>query len=127
MALPLIAARKAFHDHTATGKLKADITPTTPSGCHCSYMRCCGRSECMVRPYSMRDWPTAKSAMSIISCTSPSPSALILPFSKATKLPSSSLYLRNSSPISRTASPRFGAGTCRQAAAAATAALITCS
>ena len=29
----------------------------------------------------MRDWPTAKSAMSIISCTSPSPSALILPFS----------------------------------------------
>ena len=27
----------------------------------------------------MRDWPTAKSQMSIISCTSPSPSARILP------------------------------------------------
>src|SRR5580704_19182972 len=63
--LPAIAARKAFQDQTATGKLNAEITPTTPSGCHCSYMRCCGRSECMVSPYSMRDWPTAKSAISI--------------------------------------------------------------
>ena len=40
----------AFQAHTATGKLKAEMMPTTPSGCHCSYMRCCGRSECMVRP-----------------------------------------------------------------------------
>jgi len=127
VALPLIAARNAFQDHTATGKLNADITPTTPSGCHCSYMRCWGRSECMVRPYSMRDWPTAKSAISIISWTSPTPSALILPFSRDTRLPSASLYLRSSSPMSRTASPRFGAGTSRQAAAAATAAAITSS
>ncbi|EKD72710.1 MAG: hypothetical protein ACD_45C00607G0004 [uncultured bacterium] len=37
--LPQIAARKAFHAQTATGKLNAEITPTTPSGCHCSYMR----------------------------------------------------------------------------------------
>ena len=41
VALPVMAARNAFQDHTATGKLKAEITPTTPSGCHCSYMRCC--------------------------------------------------------------------------------------
>src|ERR1700693_2087213 len=61
----------------------------------------------MVRPYSMRDCPTAKSAISIISWTSPSPSALILPFSIDTRLPSASLYLRSSSPMSRTASPRF--------------------
>ena len=54
-ALPAIAARNAFHDHTATGKLNAEITPTTPSGCHCSYMRCWARSECMVLPYNMRD------------------------------------------------------------------------
>ena len=47
---PQIAARNAFHAHTATGKLNARMIPTTPSGCHCSYMRCCGRSECMVRP-----------------------------------------------------------------------------
>ena len=39
VTLPQIAARNAFHDHTATGKLKALITPTTPSGCHCSNMR----------------------------------------------------------------------------------------
>ena len=48
----------------------------------------------------MRDWPTAKSAMSIISCTSPSPSAMILPFSSETRLPSSSLWSRSSSPSS---------------------------
>src|SRR3546814_8809074 len=30
----------AFHDQTATGKLKAEMMPTSPRGCHCSYMRC---------------------------------------------------------------------------------------
>ena len=39
-----------FQDQTATGKLKAEMMPTTPSGCHCSNMRCWGRSECMLRP-----------------------------------------------------------------------------
>ncbi len=47
---PHTAAIMAFHDHTATGKLKALITPTIPSGCHCSYMRWPGRSLCMVSP-----------------------------------------------------------------------------
>ncbi len=32
-ALPQMAARNAFHDHTATGKLNAEMMPTTPSGC----------------------------------------------------------------------------------------------
>ena len=39
-----------FQDHTATGKLKAVMTPTGPSGCHCSYIRWRGRSETIVRP-----------------------------------------------------------------------------
>ncbi len=47
---PHTAAMAAFQLHTATGKLNALITPTTPSGCHCSIMRWSGRSECMVRP-----------------------------------------------------------------------------
>jgi hypothetical protein len=64
-------------------------------------------------PYSMRLWPTAKSAMSIISCTSPSPSGLILPISSATSEPSASLCLRSAS-RRRTASPRRGAGVVRQ-------------
>src|SRR5437764_268289 len=50
VALPRMAARQAFQDHTATGKLRAEMTPTTPSGCHCSDMRCFGRSECMLSP-----------------------------------------------------------------------------
>ena len=39
VASPQTAASAAFHDQTATGKLKALITATTPSGCHCSISR----------------------------------------------------------------------------------------
>ena len=47
---PHTAASAAFQDHTATGKLNAVMTPTGPSGCHCSIIRCAGRSEAIVRP-----------------------------------------------------------------------------
>ncbi|MNV76688.1 hypothetical protein D3C71_1700580 [compost metagenome] len=36
--LPATRARAVFQAHTATGKLKALITPTTPSGCQVSRM-----------------------------------------------------------------------------------------
>ncbi|MNE67915.1 hypothetical protein D3C80_1635500 [compost metagenome] len=48
--LPQTSASAVFHDHTATGKLNALITPTTPSGCQVSRMWWPGRSEAMVRP-----------------------------------------------------------------------------
>ena len=48
--LPHTSARAVFHDQTATGKLKAEITPTTPSGCQLSIMRWPARSVAMVRP-----------------------------------------------------------------------------
>ena len=41
-ASPQTKASAAFHDHTATGKLKAEMTPTTPTGCQVSIMRCDG-------------------------------------------------------------------------------------
>ena len=47
---PQTSASAAFHDHTATGKLNAEMTPTTPSGCQVSIMRCSARSVAMVRP-----------------------------------------------------------------------------
>ena len=47
---PHTSAIAAFQDHTATGKLKAVITPTTPSGCQVSISRWPGRSEAIVRP-----------------------------------------------------------------------------
>ncbi len=50
VASPQTAASALFHAQTATGKLNAVTMPTTPSGCHCSIMRCWGRSEAMVRP-----------------------------------------------------------------------------
>ena len=49
-ASPQTAATIAFHAHTAFGKLNAVMQPITPSGCHCSYMRWPGRSECIERP-----------------------------------------------------------------------------
>ena len=36
---PQTKARQAFHAQTATGKLNAEITPTTPSGCQVSIIR----------------------------------------------------------------------------------------
>ncbi len=50
VVLPQMAAINAFQLQTATGKLKALITPTIPRGCHCSYIRCSTRSECIVFP-----------------------------------------------------------------------------
>jgi len=47
---PHTTASAKFHAQTATGKLNALMTPTTPSGCHVSLMRCPGRSEAIVRP-----------------------------------------------------------------------------
>ena len=47
---PQTAATAAFHDQTAIGKLKAVMTATGPSGCHCSNIRWPGRSEAMVSP-----------------------------------------------------------------------------
>ncbi len=116
---PQTSASAAFQAQTATGKLKAETTPTTPSGCQVSIMRCCGRSVAMVSPCSWRDSPTAKSQMSIISCTSPSPSETILPASSVTSRPRSARAARSSSPSRRTSSPRRGAGTTRQARNAA--------
>ncbi|MNP11357.1 hypothetical protein D3C76_1035400 [compost metagenome] len=50
--LPQTSASVAFQAQTATGKLNALITPTTPSGCQVSRMWWPGRSEAMVRPYN---------------------------------------------------------------------------
>jgi hypothetical protein len=49
-ASPQTSASAAFQLQTATGKLKAEITPTTPSGCQVSIIRWLGRSVAIVRP-----------------------------------------------------------------------------
>ncbi len=118
---PQISASAAFHAHTATGKLNAEMTPTTPSGCQVSIIRCSPRSLGRVRPPTWRASPTAKSQMSIISWTSPAPSLLILPASIVTSRARSSLAARSTSPNRRTSSPRRGAGTSRHAVNAAAA------
>ena len=50
MLSPHTAASAHPHPGTATGKLKAEMMPTMPSGCHCSVRRCCFRSECIWLP-----------------------------------------------------------------------------
>ena len=128
--LPQTSASAAFQAQTATGKLKAVMTAVTPAGCQVSIIRWPGRSEAIVSPCSWRERPTAKSQMSIISCTSPIASAGILPASSVTRVARSSLALRSSSPSRRTSSPRLGAGTSRhwtKAAEAAASAVSTAS
>ncbi len=49
---PETRASAAFHDHTATGKLNAEITAHGPIGCHVSISRWPGRSLAIVSPYS---------------------------------------------------------------------------
>ncbi len=122
---PHTSAIAVFQDHTATGKLKAVITPTTPSGCQVSISRWPGRSEGMVRPYSCRDRPTAKSQTSIISCTSPAASERILPASMETRSARSCLCARSSSPRRRTSCPRTGAGVSRHTRRKASSAAVT--
>ena len=78
---PQIQAKAVFQAQTATGKLKAEMIPTTPIECHCSLITWPGRSEGIVCPFNWRDKPTAKSQMSIISWTSPYPSCKDLPIS----------------------------------------------
>ena len=111
---PQTSAIAVFQDQIATGKLNAVITATTPSGCQVSMRRCPGRSDGMVRPYSCRDSPTAKSQMSIISWTSPSASEPILPASRVTSAARSARCWDSSSPNRFTSAPRAGAGTARQ-------------
>ncbi len=118
---PQTSATAVFHDHTATGKLKALITPTTPIGCHVSIRRWPGRSDGMVRPPTCRESPTAKSQMSIISWTSPRASLVILPASMVTSSARSALCSVSSSPRRLTTWPRTGAGTERHVVKASAA------
>jgi hypothetical protein len=49
-ASPHTSASIEFQAHTATGKLKAVMIPTVPSGCHCSRIVWPARSECIESP-----------------------------------------------------------------------------
>ena len=85
------SATAVFHAQTATGKLNALMTPTTPSGCHVSISRWPGRSTASCGRRAGGDSPTAKSQMSIISWTSPRASLVILPASMVTSSARSAL------------------------------------
>ena len=59
---PQTKASAAFQDQTATGKLKAEITPQTPSGCQVSIMRWSGRSVAMVSAVELARQPDGEVA-----------------------------------------------------------------
>jgi len=64
---PQIRASATFHPLTATGKLKAVITPTFPIGFHYSIIKCEGLSLGRTLPSMVLDIPTAMSQISIYS------------------------------------------------------------
>ena len=127
MVSPQAKATAVFQDHTAAGKLKAVMSPITPSGCQVSINRWPGRSDGIVRPSSWRDSPTAKSQMSMVSCTSPRASEMIFPASIETSSATSALCSLSSSPRRLTSAPRTGAGTERHSRNARRAAAIASS
>ncbi len=59
---PQTRATAVFQAQTAAGKLNAEMTATTPRGCHVSISRCPGRSDGIVRPSSWRDRPDGEVA-----------------------------------------------------------------
>jgi hypothetical protein len=107
---PHTAAISAFHDQTATGKLNAEMTPDDAERMPLLVHPMHGALAVHRLPVQLARQADAKSAMSIISCTSPTPSCRIFPISMDTRAPSSFFTARSSSPISRTSNPRFGAG-----------------
>ena len=86
--------------------------PSTAAALRTARARVHARSDGMTCPLIVRDRPTARSHTSMNSCTSPTPSARILPISSEIRAPSASRFARSASPICRTISPRAGAGFC---------------
>mmetsp|Transcript_4487 Transcript_4487/g.3760 ORF Transcript_4487/g.3760 Transcript_4487/m.3760 type:complete len:287 (-) Transcript_4487:252-1112(-) len=96
---PQARAITQFQPETAQGKLKAEMQPITPRGFQTSIMKWPGLSDWMTLPENILESPQAMSAASMYSCTSPSPSDLILPISSEIKEPRASLYFLRASPI----------------------------
>lgn len=67
MRSPQIKAIAAFQPLTATGKLKAVMTPMWPKGFHYSIIKCPGRSLLRTFPSIVLDNPQAISHTSIYS------------------------------------------------------------
>mmetsp|Transcript_27058 Transcript_27058/g.36160 ORF Transcript_27058/g.36160 Transcript_27058/m.36160 type:complete len:218 (-) Transcript_27058:290-943(-) len=107
---PQMSARAVFQPQTATGKLKAVMTPTLPTGFQISIIKWPGRSEFRTLPSIVLDIPTAISQISMNSCTSPRPSERTLPISRVTRAPRASFFALRASPICLTISPRTGPG-----------------
>ena len=110
IVLPQMSPIDVFQPDTAQGKLNAEMIPTLPTGFHYSRIMCSGRSLGITFPAIVLDKPTAMSQISMYSCTSPSPSVLILPTSSEIRDPSAHFLALSSSPIYRMTSPRIGMG-----------------
>lgn len=99
IVFPHINERAVFHPHTATGKLKAVMTPTIPTGFQTSIIQWSGLSLGKTFPSMVLDIPVAISHISMNSYTSPSPSDLILPISSDTTAPNASFFSLKATPI----------------------------
>src|SRR5215208_1868716 len=110
-ALPHRRAGTRYHAGTATGKLPAVITATTPTGVRKVNSCLSGISDGTVCPYSRRPSDRKKSQVSTTSWTSPSDSVYGLPISRVTSRASASLFRSTRRPTFLITPPRTGAGT----------------
>src|SRR5437763_723803 len=119
--LPVSNAGTRYQEGTATGKLPAVTTATTPTGLRKVNSCLSGISLGTVSPYSRRPSPRKKSHVSMISRTSPSASAYGLPTSAVTSRARASAFASTIRPAWPIARPRTGAGTSAQPGCAARA------
>ena len=113
-----------FQAQTATGKLKAVMTPTTPSGCQVSISRWPGRSEAIVSPRLPGQTKRTRRCRYLLDLAAGL--GADLPGLDRDQIgQGAALCSRSSSPNRRTTWPRTGAGTAGATASYAVAARAT--
>ncbi|MNK70032.1 hypothetical protein D3C87_894430 [compost metagenome] len=125
--LPKASAGAIFQAGIAMGKFHGVMSPTTPTGSRVISTPMFGRTDGSTSPDRRRHSPAKNLKICPARVASPMPSALVLPSSRASSVPSSSLRARISVPILSSASERAWMLPVAQAGKAAVAAATAAS
>ena len=129
MQLPYASAGAIFHAGIASGKFHGVIMPTTPTGSRVISTVRPGRTDGTSSPFARSASPAKNLKIDPARAASPMPSGLVLPSSRDSSVPSSSLRARISVPIASRMSARcwmLAAAHFGNAARAASIAVAAC-
>ena len=105
--LPWQSAGAIFQAGIATGKFQGVMSPTTPTGSRVISTVTPGRTEGTISPVSLSASPAKKSKICAARAVSMTPSASVLPSSRARSRPISSLRAAISSAAARSTAWRW--------------------